>query len=87
MHLFVILQFYTILCILICCEAARTFLDLVLYQIKYIISIIIMNGPTNCLPPYIKKTYLLLFYGSLLWFFFFLRWTRKTLILLVIVLF
>ena len=37
MHVFVILQFYTILCILICCEAPRTILDLALYQIKYII--------------------------------------------------
>ena len=40
MHLFVILQFYTIL---ICCEAPRTILDLALYQIKYIIIIIIYN--------------------------------------------
>ena len=40
MHLFVILQFFTILCILICCEAPRTLLDLALYQIKYIIIII-----------------------------------------------
>ena len=36
MHLFVILQFYTILCILICCEAPRTILDLALYQINSI---------------------------------------------------
>ena len=39
MHLFVILQFYSILCILICCEAPRTILDVALYQIKYIIII------------------------------------------------
>ena len=39
MHLFVILQFYSILCILIRCEAPRTILDVALYQIKYIIII------------------------------------------------
>ena len=39
MHLFVVLQFYTILCILISCEVPRTILDLALYQIKYIIII------------------------------------------------
>ena len=42
MHLFVSLQFYTILYILICREARRTILDLALYQIKYIIIIIII---------------------------------------------
>ena len=41
MHLFIILQFYTILCILICFEAPRIILDMALYQIKYIIIIII----------------------------------------------
>ena len=49
MHLFVILLFHTILCILICCKAPRTILDLALYQIKYIIIIItrtrVLFGP------------------------------------------
>ena len=52
MHLFVILQFYTILCMLICCEAPRTILDLALYQIKYIIIIIIyINSLVKTFPP------------------------------------
>ena len=50
MHLFVILQFYTILCILICCEAPRTILYLALYQIKYIIIIIIKERSTGHAP-------------------------------------
>ena len=48
MHLFVILQFYTILCILICFKAPRKFLDLALYQIKYIIIIIIIRQSVLC---------------------------------------
>ena len=49
MHVFVILQFYTILCILICCEAPRTILDLALYQIKYIIIIKLLLIYCDCL--------------------------------------
>ena len=49
MHFFVILQFYTILCILICCEAPRTILDLALYQIKYIIIIYNHIRPIKCI--------------------------------------
>ena len=48
MHLFVILQFYTILCILIYCEVPRTILYLALYQIKYIIVIIIISQCVLC---------------------------------------
>ena len=41
MHVFVILQCFNILYILICFEAPRTILGMALYQIKYIIIIII----------------------------------------------
>ena len=48
MHVFVIFQCFNILYILICFEAPRTILDMALYQIKYIIIIIIMRQCVLC---------------------------------------